>query len=110
LPGEVAAAGNVELLRWLVDSGCPYHTSDLCISAAKSGSIEVLAYLQQRGMLTDAEMMSFLLDVAAIYNNLAAAMWLKEQGADWPERVRNGPWGVEVLEWAIAEGFIAPTN
>jgi hypothetical protein len=57
-----------------------------------------------------AFMLPTWLDIAAGCNNLAAVMWLREQGSNWPKRFKNGPWGAEVLEWATSEGFIAPTN
>jgi hypothetical protein len=105
-----AINGHVHLLRCLVDNDCPWDAYDLCLAAAEGGSVEVLTYLQQQGMLTDAEMMTLLLDVAAHYNKLAAAMWLREQGAEWPTTFQYRPWSGEVLEWATAEGFIAPNN
>jgi hypothetical protein len=99
-----ARCGHVDLLRWFVNNGCPYRTSELCTSAAKGGSVEVLAYLQQQDMLTTTANLSRLLDVAACFNHLSAVKWIRAQGAQWPTRYSLGPWSGDVLAWASAEG------
>jgi hypothetical protein len=47
------------------------------------------------------------LDCAGRFDALAAAQWLREQGAEWPagfmQRLRRGA----VLKWAIAEGCLS---
>jgi hypothetical protein len=50
-----------------------------------------------------------MLNMAAHCNKLAAAQWLREQGAESPVAFdRWRPWSTEVLEWAIAEGCTTP--
>jgi hypothetical protein len=102
--------GHVDLLRWLVDNGCPWVARDLCIAAAIGGCVEVLTYLQQQGILTCTAALTDLLDLTGSSNKLAAAQWLREQGAGWPTTYDHHPWSGAVLEWAIGEGFIPPTN
>jgi hypothetical protein len=75
--------------------------------AARGGSVEALTYLQQHVVLTDASLLSELLNEAASHNQLAAAQWLKEQGAEWPAAFGWASWSDEVLEWARAEGCTA---
>jgi hypothetical protein len=100
LASDIAEHGNLELLRWLMANGCPWDAYELCMGAAYGGSIEVLAHLQQQGLLTE------VLDHAAFSNKLDAAKWLREQGAEWPIESSWSSWSNEVLKWATAEGFI----
>jgi hypothetical protein len=82
---SAVCGGHIELLRWLVGSGCPWDGRDLCCAAAERGHIEVLSYLQQQGFQADADLLTRMLDKAACYDKLPAAKWLKDQGAAWPE-------------------------
>jgi hypothetical protein len=105
-----AASGHVDPLRWLVNNGCPWDAHMLCMSAARSGSVEVLTYLQHQGLPTSIALLTDMLDYAAYSIELAAAQWLREQGAEWPVRFKYGPWRGEVLAWARAEGCTTPTT
>jgi Ankyrin repeats (3 copies) len=108
---SAASGGHVDVLRWLVDNGCPWVAGDLGRSAADAGSVAVLAYLQQQGMLaTDAAALTMLLDIAGMHSRLTAAQWLRQQGAEWPSRFNWFPWKSEVLAWARAEGCTTPTR
>jgi hypothetical protein len=55
----------------------------MCSAAARSGSVEVLQYSQELGVLTCAPplTLSWMLNMAACYDKFAAAKWL-EQGAE----------------------------
>jgi hypothetical protein len=81
-----AHGGHVDLLRWLVDNGCPYDRQYLCRIAATGGSVEVLLYLQQQGLLTTSAELTDTLDIAIYYWQFAAGTWLREQGANGPRR------------------------
>jgi hypothetical protein len=109
---RAAEGGHIDLLRWLMDNGCPWRANELCVSAAQGGSVQVLMYLQQRGlaMFTTAAMLTDMLDYAGAFNRLAAAQWSREQGAEWPTVLRFGVWGSDVLAWAVAEGFTPSTR
>jgi hypothetical protein len=49
------------------------------------------------------------LDYAACSSKLAAAKWLRQQGAQWPTAFRMWPsWSPEVVAWARAEGCTTP--
>jgi Ankyrin repeats (3 copies) len=108
-----ARGGHVALLRWLMDNGCPWSARELWKAAAEGGSVEVLAFLQQQGLqsrrVSDG---TELLHIAACCNHLAAAQWLRQQGADWPPASSRSSWGAEVLQWAAAasEGFTQPSR
>jgi hypothetical protein len=109
-PREAAAAGHVDLLRWLIDSGCPYYVDQLRLKAAEGGSVEVLTCLQQRGLLTGTPILTALLNWAAKHNQLAAAKWLRAEGAEWPLVFMGCRWSDEVLAWARAEGCTTSTS
>jgi hypothetical protein len=105
-----AAHGHVQLLDWLIDNGCPWDEHQLCMAAAQGGSVEVLAHLQQQGLLTSTALLTEALDGAAWLSKLPAAKWLREQGAEWPTAFRQQrSWSYEVLAWARAEGCTTPT-
>ena len=57
-----------------------------------------------------ARLLTVMLYEAGRFNQLAAAKWLREQGAEWPTVYKKGRWSGVLLEWAIAEGFEPPTN
>jgi hypothetical protein len=106
---NAAASGNLGLLRWLMDNGCPWYAGFLCMSAAQGDGIEVLLYLQQEGLLTSATLTDAL-RAAGSFDKFATAKWLREQGAEWPTVIKSGPWRGELLAWAISEGFAPPAT
>jgi hypothetical protein len=77
-----ARCGHVDLVRWLCDNGCPWDADLLCLSAAKGGRIKVLKHLQQQDLLTSPALLQDTLHYAGHHNKLAAAKWLREQGAE----------------------------
>jgi hypothetical protein len=74
---EAAYGRHIDLLRWLVDNGCPLDEHEVCTAAADGGSIEVLQYLQQQGLMTSTALLTEMLDCAAHINELPAAKWLR---------------------------------
>jgi hypothetical protein len=106
---RTASTGHVDLLRWLMDNGCPYNADELCSYATAYGRVEVLVCLQQQCLLTSAAMLTAVLDFAGTFHQLAAAQWLREQGAEWPAAFLC-PWSGAVLAWARAEGCTTPIN
>jgi hypothetical protein len=113
-----ARSGSIDTLRWLREHGCPWNISmisdEVCVgiamydAAAEGGSVDALEYLQQQeGVVFSPRVLTLMLDLAGASNNIAAAQWLSQQGAEWPPElnVRYGPmWSQEALEWARAEG------
>jgi hypothetical protein len=86
---------------------CPWHARQLCMFTARGGSVAVLACLQQQGLLTSTELLSDMLNYAGYHNKLAAAKWLREQGARWPAAFKP-QWSSRVLAWALDEGCTRP--
>jgi hypothetical protein len=100
-------------LRWLRESGCPWNFKELSKLAARHGSIEALCYLQQQQSESaqwDNAMLTEMLNSAGACNQLAAAQWLRHQGAEWPDQHSGygSRWSADVLAWATTEGYTAP--
>jgi hypothetical protein len=104
---EAARCGHVDLLRWLMDNGCPWDGCGLCWAAVQGGCVEVLEHLQEQGFQANADLLKRLLRSAGYSGHLPVAKWLRQQGADWPATV-NSFWCAEVLAWARAEGCTSP--
>jgi hypothetical protein len=109
---------NLKLLNWLFDVGYPYDPMDLCnflVDMQDCDIIPVLQCFQERGVFDSAATLTLVLNCAGANNtSLAAAQWLRQQGAEWPAELYSdhedgpGPWYGETLEWARAEGCTAP--
>ena len=109
---SAAAFGHCSTLRWLREHGCPM-PAQIHVAAAESGSVEVMAYLRAEGLLADARKLTYMLNCTGAHNQLAAAQWLRAQGAEWPARLRYMgamPWSLMALAWARAEGCRSPTT
>jgi hypothetical protein len=81
------------------------------VAAAQGGSVDVLAYAQQQGIVFTARMLRQMLSIAGAHSKLAAAKWLRAQRAAWPAVLCwNGiAWPTDALAWARAEGCTSPT-
>jgi hypothetical protein len=60
----------------------------------------------------DAELLTEALKYTGTHNQLQAAQWLRQRGAQWPAVLCNGygEWTGVVLAWARAEGCTSPTS
>jgi hypothetical protein len=108
---EAARNGHADTLRWLYEHGCPCKTNeDVHVSAARGGSVNALVFLQQQGIVFTADMLRDMLNVAGAHSKLAAAAWLREQGAQWPAELKwyEQPWSDDAVAWARAEGCTSP--
>jgi hypothetical protein len=96
------------VLRWLHSSGCPWDVEEVALNAAICGSVDILEYVFQQGVLPEGDLLCELLAAAGAHNNLAAAVWLRQHGADWPPALmHNVPamhWSRELVAWAQSEG------
>jgi hypothetical protein len=110
-----ASGGHVDLLRWLHETGCPWGFTYRCRHVARDGIIDILLYLQQQSDGTYwNELLTDMLNKAGCNNQLEAAKWLRQQGAEWPDNADPlGQWGMplavdnwcgDTLAWARAEG------
>jgi hypothetical protein len=103
--------GQTATLHWLLQQGCPMNADLCCTTAAGSGSIDVMRYLLEAGHATGARLQS-MLNMAGVFGQLAAAQWLRQQGAEWPDVLSflGMPWSEAVLAWARAEGCTSPDS
>jgi hypothetical protein len=99
---------HLNTLRWLHENGCPWHTDEMCRAAAAGGSIDVILYLQaQLGSASfDAAALDNMLHIAASHSKLETAVWLRQQGVQWPDVLEF--WPEDMVAWARAEGCTAP--
>jgi hypothetical protein len=104
---KAAAAGNLEALRFMHEHDCPWNRATVRTAAAENGSIEVMSYLQQEGLLYTVPKLTEMLSVAALHNNLEASKWLRQQGAAWPAVLQTSG---KVLTWAKSEGCFSATS
>jgi hypothetical protein len=107
------------VLRYLVmDARSPWNQQLARERVLAAGTVEDLQWLAERvsSVWTTAEL-SRLLTVAAENDNLAVAIWLRQQGAAWPQSfatlngnlVGSAPtscaiWSLRAMQWALANG------
>jgi hypothetical protein len=106
---QAADFGHFDTLRWLREHGCPWDVSAVCLIAAFCGSIDILEYIIEQGEVLDAELLSKALNMAGAFDQLQAAQWLRQHGAQWPILLGHGEhyvldWKPAALAWARAEG------
>jgi hypothetical protein len=110
-----AREGKAGMLRWLYEHDCPWDEDRIHTCVAEGGSVDAMMFLQEEGIVHD-ELLTEMLNVAGACNKLAAAQWLKQQGAEWPAMLKwegwrgESTWSGEVLTWARAEGCTSPTE
>jgi hypothetical protein len=106
-----AINGQVHILTWLHEHGCAWDQIDVCTAAAISGSVDVMEYLQQQGVGCTPEALTDMLYAAGAFDKLAAAQWLRQQGAEWPAVLHSlvSCWSGEILAWARGEGCTSRT-
>jgi hypothetical protein len=102
-----------DTLRWLLEHGCPYDVSQVCISAARGGCTDLLDYVLEQGEVLSAELLTRASNCAGAHGHLLAAQWLRQHGAAWPAELvgefeYTKPWSDAMLAWARAEGCTTP--
>jgi hypothetical protein len=110
---NAARGGHADTLRCLHELGYPWNESTICITAASSGTVAVMEYLLQQGVVLTAAQLTEMLNAAGAHNHMHAAQWLRQQGADWPTVLRFGiyhTWHGKALAWARAEGCKSPAT
>jgi hypothetical protein len=111
---ELAArSSHCSTLKWLREHGCPWDADSIHRFAAESGSVEALEFLQQQGIVFTTAKLRDMLNIAGAHSKLAAAKWLRQQGAEWPHVLNwywYGQWSGDTLEWARAEGCTSPVE
>eukprot|EP00953_Heterococcus_sp_UTEX-ZZ885_P035386 18275-Heterococcus_DN1.PRE.1 len=102
--------GQLDALRWLRSNGCPWDVSTVCTSAACGGYTDILDYVIEQGEVLSVELLTDALSCAGYNDQLRAAQWLRQRGANWPAVLAYGNleyerlWSNELVAWARAEG------
>jgi hypothetical protein len=106
-----AACQSAEPLQWLLHhTSLVLNTYKTSLAAACGGSVAVLQFLQPL-VYWSPQMLIELLQAAGAHRKLAAAQWLRQQGAAWPALLQYNckKWDGECLQWARHEGCNSPT-
>jgi len=129
LPREAAKKGQLEVLQWLRENGCPRDLGT-CWCAAQGGHLEVLQWARAKSCPWDEDTCNW----AAKGGHLEILQWARANGCPWNQttcwtaamhghlevlrcaRANDCPWGsltcidakklghIELLNWAIANG------
>jgi hypothetical protein len=109
---NAARGGSVHTLHWWHEQGCPWDVDAILTVAAKSGHTAILTFMQSVEPAASAEQLTEMLNAAGSGTHLAAAQWLRQQGAEWPAVLEH--WGRvcsgDALQWARDEGCTSPTD
>jgi hypothetical protein len=105
------ASGNVEMVQYLIASGCSVSDSASQIKAATCSAAHMLAYLRDAGHgVWDQAALNRLLVEAGMHGQIEPLKWLRAQGAQWPNTVcrpvyeRHRCWALSTLQYAIENG------
>jgi hypothetical protein len=115
---DAASAGHCEVVRWLHSAGCPWqlnpNINDSIVGhTAIGGSVDLLQYLLQQGMLAGGGLLTEALAAAGAHDRREAAVWLRQHGAEWPPILQQNEtpqlyWSRDMVAWARAEGCTSP--
>jgi hypothetical protein len=81
---EAADNGHLSTLRWLREAGCPWDVRQVCRCASYYGSTDILDYMIEQGAVLSTALVSRGLDNAGASNDLQAAQWFRQHGAQRP--------------------------
>jgi hypothetical protein len=118
---EAAYSSQLETVRYLHEHGCPWDAVRACELAAASGSVDIIKYIvEQDSLVFTAAQLTKMLNATGPNDELEAAQWLRQQGAQWPavlvynnhhwEHSTTWAWHGETLEWARQQGCTSSTN
>jgi hypothetical protein len=109
-------SGNVDVVKYLLDREKKDSTSwalDAPSFAIRSGSLDMLKYSKiiQQGGWSQAHL-NKLLALAGAHGHVDMVHWLREQGAEWPEKLwgvmsytnKAYTWHLAALQYAIQHG------
>jgi hypothetical protein len=108
-----AQGGQLHMCQHLRNLRCALKTLEMAKGAGCNGSIPMMTYILQipEAALSHALFTQHMLLYAGAHGHLAAAEWLREQGAEWPTTLgiyddarEKVNWSGDVLEWARDEG------
>jgi hypothetical protein len=104
--GQAAASHRqVDMMRWLVESGHLVANEDLLAAAARGGSLEMVKLLRERHCPWD----SYACAAAAAGGHLDLLKWLRGEGVEWDsltsyQAVAYGH--LAVLKWVVDNGCL----
>jgi hypothetical protein len=114
---DAAYFGDLELLKWLHESGCPWSAVDVATEAIRGERFQsklILPWMLRTVDDFSHEERNQLLFDAGVVRNVAAVTLMLEAGAEWPSsfvgkyKVRGEPvracWGHEAVAWALNKG------
>jgi hypothetical protein len=108
---SACASGNVEMVKYLVASGCPLSGTAPQERAATCSTADMLAYLREAGHgVWDQPTLDRLLVQAGKHGQLEPLRWLRAQGAQWPDAVCKAEyrqyhcWPLPTLQYAVQNG------
>jgi hypothetical protein len=99
LMNSVASIGNLAMVQWLHNTGCPWDAS-ACKEAASNGNLEVLKYLHDNGCPWDSCACAW----AAWNGELEVLKYLHTNGCPWDEDTFSNARGDDVIEYLISNG------
>jgi hypothetical protein len=107
-----ANGSHLSTLRWLHEQGCPCDTHAVRVAATKAGHAAILKFMQSFEPAANAAQLTELLNLAGAWSRREAALWLRQQGAEWPAVLQAGfmSWEGDALQWARDEGCTSPTS
>ena len=99
---EAAAAGNLEIVKWLRHEGAPWSNKVFNV-ASKRGYLEIMKWAKGNGCPLNEGACS----AAASSGHLEVLKWLRENGCSWDSTTCHTAAAgghLEVLKWAIENG------
>jgi hypothetical protein len=105
-----ALHNKMDLLQWLLRRGCPWNIdSILALIALRKLHLPLLKWMRTKSGPWAAELQAVLLRTAVRTEAFAAADWLREQGAAWPNSFQAGApywveWTLPMVKYALEHG------
>jgi len=78
-----ATPGNLEILKWLVEQGCPLDPSEVMLRAVSEGYLHVIKWVAEFNDVSLLWTPRHLFDYGASSRNLDVMKWLKERNYLW---------------------------
>eukprot|EP00953_Heterococcus_sp_UTEX-ZZ885_P003353 2338-Heterococcus_DN1.PRE.8 len=108
-----AYCNRLSLLKWLHCNDCEWDELDVLKEASSSGSVPMLQWLVSVTKPWSQSTKTAMLDIAASFDKLSAAKWLRANGAAWPNafatehdyyRTTKECWSLSAVQCAMACG------
>jgi hypothetical protein len=87
--GHLPVYSHLDTLCWLREQGCPWNIRAVRVAAAQSDRLPIVQYMLEIAPAACATQLTLMLCAACAYQRLSVVDWLQEQGAEWPEELRD---------------------